>query len=199
MARTDYGKPDIRLTSLGAALATGALPADPYCEMSDTSAPIFVDDSGRRHRAVRAVGWAAGTVVVAYLVAVVVSLFGGPNLVPLSLPSVGRLVPGPTAPDLGPVLREVAAVPSATPSAEPTASDATAATGGGPGEPQRAGVPTSQRVSPIPRPTRTPATTSSAPAVHPTPTPTVRTTTHPTPTPNPHKTSHPHGVRSGGG
>ena len=60
--------------------------------------PIFIDDSGRRHRAVRVVGWVTGAIVVAYLGLLAVSLVGGPDLVPVSLPAVGRLLPGPKAP-----------------------------------------------------------------------------------------------------
>lgn len=63
--------------------------------------PVFVDDSGRRHRIVRAFGWAVAVVVVLYLGLLGVSLVGSPDVVPLSLPAIGHLLPGPGAPLIG--------------------------------------------------------------------------------------------------
>ena len=60
--------------------------------------PVFVDDTGRRHRVVRIVGWVLGGVTAAYLALLGISLVGSPGLVPLSLPALGRVLPGPAAP-----------------------------------------------------------------------------------------------------
>ena len=60
-------------------------------------APVFVDDSGRRHRTVRVIGWVLGGVVAGYLALLGISLVGSPGLVPLSLPAIGRILPGPAA------------------------------------------------------------------------------------------------------
>jgi len=65
---------------------------------SDAPTPVFVDDSGRRHRFVRGFGWALAAVVTVYLALLGVSLVGSPGLVPLSLPAVGKVLPGPAAP-----------------------------------------------------------------------------------------------------
>lgn len=65
---------------------------------SDPPTPVFVDDSGRRHRFVRGFGWALAAVVTVYLALLGVSLVGSPGLVPLSLPAVGKVLPGPAAP-----------------------------------------------------------------------------------------------------
>ena len=61
-------------------------------------APVFVDDTGRRHRFVRGFGWILAAVITVYLALLTVSLVGSPGLVPLSLPAVGRVLPGPAAP-----------------------------------------------------------------------------------------------------
>src|SRR5437763_11703760 len=60
--------------------------------------PVFVDDTGRRHRNVRLIGWVLGAVMLAYLALLGISLVGSPGVVPLSLPAIGRLLPGPAAP-----------------------------------------------------------------------------------------------------
>jgi len=65
--------------------------------------PVFVDDSGRRHRIVRVIGWFVAVIVVLYLGLLGVSLVGSPDVVPLSLPAIGRLLPGPGAPLIGTV------------------------------------------------------------------------------------------------
>lgn len=101
------------------------------------ASPVFVDDSGRRHRIVRAFGWAVAVVVVLYLGLLGVSLVGSPNVLPLSLPAIGHLLPGPGAPLLdtpqhtrgssGDVLATVPRhAASTTTSAPPTAAAGTA-------------------------------------------------------------------------
>src|SRR5438067_12879941 len=87
-------------------------------------APVFVDDSGRRHRVVRAIGWVLGAVVAGYLGLLGVSLVGSPGFVPLSLPALGRILPGPAAPQIagasdaghnpGDLVSPAAATPPAT-------------------------------------------------------------------------------------
>ena len=61
---------------------------------------MFVDDTGRRHRVVRVVGWVVGGLTLAYLTLLGVSLVGSPGLVPLSLPAIGNVLPGPSAPQI---------------------------------------------------------------------------------------------------
>src|SRR6185437_2998862 len=62
--------------------------------------PVFVDDTGRRHRMVRVVGWVVGGLTLSYLALLGVSLVGSPGLVPLSLPAIGSVLPGPSAPQI---------------------------------------------------------------------------------------------------
>src|SRR5438309_9437160 len=63
--------------------------------------PVFVADTGRRHRTVRIIGWVSGAFVVAYFALLAISLVGSPGVVPLALPAIGRLLPGPAAPLIG--------------------------------------------------------------------------------------------------
>src|SRR3954447_26161471 len=63
--------------------------------------PVFVDDTGRRHRLVRLGGWVVGGVTVAYLSLLGISLVGSPGLLPLSLPAIGRILPDGSAPQIG--------------------------------------------------------------------------------------------------
>src|SRR3954469_19603858 len=64
--------------------------------------PVFVDDTGRRHRLVRLVGWIVGGLTVAYLALLGISLVGSPRLPPLSLRASGRFLPDGPAPEIGP-------------------------------------------------------------------------------------------------
>jgi hypothetical protein len=72
-------------------------PANPSSPQAAPT-PVFVDDTGRRHRTVRLTGWILGAVMLAYLALLGISLVGSPGVVPLSLPAIGRLLPGPAAP-----------------------------------------------------------------------------------------------------
>src|SRR3954452_12145978 len=74
-----------------------ALPPSPQAAPT----PVFVDDTGRRHRLVRLIGWTAGGLTLAYLALLGVSLIGSPGLVPLSLPAIGRVLPDSSAPHIG--------------------------------------------------------------------------------------------------
>lgn len=62
--------------------------------------PVFVDDTGRRHRAVRVAGYLLAVVTLGYLALMALSLIGSPDVAPLSLPGLGRLFPGPIAPSI---------------------------------------------------------------------------------------------------
>lgn len=162
-------------------------------------APVFVDDSGRRHRAVRVFGWLVGVVMVGYLALLAISLVGSPGLVPLSLPALGRILPGPGAPPIAGTssrshTRPELVVPTAaarTPYAgQPVVVPATptAAARHAHGATPRPTTTTSA----TPRPTHTPqanpspnrsARPSHGPATHPSPKNTKRSTASPSPTP----------------
>jgi hypothetical protein len=158
-------------------------PAPPLAD-DPAPSPVFVDDSGRRHRAVRVLGWFVGAVMVGYLGLLGVSLVGSPGLVPLSLPSLGRVLPGPAAPLIaGPAHSPASTGELIAPPAGrvPTPRTPAAAT-----RPR-----TTARPAPTgtPRPTPTP-TASVAPTQAAQPTPKARThATHsPSAHPNPHST-----------
>ena len=139
-------------------------------------APVFVDDTGRRHRIVRLIGWVAGGLTLAYLALLGVSLIGSPGLVPLSLPAIGRVLPGPSAPQIGTALKYGAGGGAPLSPAEPAASAGhtrTVAAGTG------ASLPRGSAAGPRPAAAPTPRRTPSA-----TPTPSAATPTH-TPQGNP--------------
>jgi hypothetical protein len=52
--------------------------------------PVFVDDSGRRHRWARLAAFGAGTVVVVYLAVVALTFVGAPGLRGLEMPGLGE-------------------------------------------------------------------------------------------------------------
>src|SRR3954447_12923242 len=74
-----------------------ALPPSPQAAPT----PVFVDDTGRRHRLVRLIGWTVGGLTLTYLGLLGVSPIGSPGLVPLSLPAIGRVLPDSSAPHIG--------------------------------------------------------------------------------------------------
>lgn len=152
-------------------------------------APVFVDDSGRRHRFVRLVGWCLGILMLAYLALLGISLVGSPGLLPLSLPAIGRLLPGPAAPLVGGPERGHRPGELVAPSAGP-ANGAGSSSGGS------VATPT---VTPTPHPTAHPVVT---PTSHPTASATVTQRPQPTPahgtprathTPSGQPTKNPHG------
>ncbi|WP_327121824.1 hypothetical protein OG206_30595 [Streptomyces sp. NBC_01341] len=60
--------------------------------------PVFVDESGRRGKTLRKVGWLIAAVCAAFAASIVLSLFGGDSTAP-SLPLTtqeGRVAPGVT-------------------------------------------------------------------------------------------------------
>ena len=135
-------------------------------------APVFVDDTGRRHRAVKVVGWLVAVVVVGYLALLGISLVGSPGLVPLSLPALGRILPGPAAAPLEPVTRGEHRREPLLPPATPTASV--------PAAPYVvAAVPSANA-----RTTTRRTTATAHPSLSPTPTPTATHTPQANPSPN---------------
>ena len=137
-------------------------------------APVFVDDTGRRHRAVKVVGWAVGVIVLAYLALLGISLVGSPGIVPLSLPALGRILPGPAAAPLGAATRghgpREPVLPPATPAGVAPAAPAV----------QPAAVPSATT-----RPTTRRTTTSTPrPTLSPTPSPSPTHTPQANPSPN---------------
>ena len=87
--------------------------------------PVFVDDSGRRHQRLRVAGWVVAVLAAAYLALFTISLLASPDVLPLSLPGVGRLLPDAGAPRIngtghhkqrpGEVLSTRSPTPSPTP------------------------------------------------------------------------------------
>src|SRR3954468_211530 len=123
-----------------------ALPPSPQAAPT----PVFVDDTGRRHRLVRLIGWVVGGLTVAYLSLLGISLVGSPGLIPLSLPAIGRILPDGSAPEIGTAVkfgRDGRELRPAGQAVDPTGVDAGAAgTTSGPGAhlvPQPASSPSS--------------------------------------------------------
>jgi len=144
--------------------------------------PVFVDDTGRRHRRLRWTGWLVGALAAAYVALFAVSIASSPGLLPLSIPGVGRLLPNSSAPDI-PVAghgkqHPAQVVSSVTPTPTPVATaPVPTPTPAATSTPRRSARPTAQ-----PTPTRTVGRTN-APSATPTATPTTRgsPTAHPTP------------------
>lgn len=162
------------------------------------SSPVFVDESGRRHRRARIVGWVVGAIAALYLALFVVSLVASPGVIPLSLPGVGRLLPDGRAPDIsgGSGHRHPAqVVETSSPTPEPV--PATTATV----------PPVPSTTSPVPRTTRTVSTPpappsprkTASPTSGPTATPTTKRTGRPTANPTPRGTGKPTGRPTHGG
>lgn len=148
---------------------------------AETRTPVFVDDTGRRHRLVRGVGWLVGSLVMAYLALLAVTLSGGPQIVPLA--SIALPHPRPTAPVTRPIQpqqppplvspSELIATPSlsaATPSPPPSSS-------GGVVTPRVVTAPTAPSAL---RSTESSATADRIPSVAPTAQPTAQATSQPT-------------------
>lgn len=161
--------------------------------------PVFVDPSGRRARWLVRAAWALGSLMAVYTALVIASLVVPAGVLPLSLPGIGRLLPGPAAPQLAAARRAHHAprhvLTAASPSADATAT-ATAAAGGSP----RAAVTQPPRVTPTTTATArtrtlpsTAATAAPSAAGAPTAQPTTthaahgRATSHPTPQPTGHR------------
>lgn len=154
--------------------------------------PVFVDDSGRRHRAVRVLGWCLGAIMVGYLALLGISLVGSPGLIPLSLPSLGRVLPGPAAPLItGPAHAPastgdlLSAVPGGSASAPPAAAAVAASTSTTGKARSRATARPLRAATPVPAATPT-ASASPAQTTQPAP----RARTHPTHSPSSHPSPH---------
>jgi hypothetical protein len=126
--------------------------------------PVFVDDSGRRHRWARLAALGAGTVVAVYLAVVVLTFVGAPGLRELETPGLGEFArpAGSRHADVG-ASPETHAVPEALAglpgSEDPDATSSTTSEGGS-AEAPVAGTP----ASPIGLgPTTTVSTTTSTP------------------------------------
>jgi hypothetical protein len=163
--------------------------------------PVFVDPSGRRARWLARAFWSLGFVMALYTALVVVSLVVPAGVLPLSLPGLGRLLPGPTAPLIvdskgGHGSPEHVLAP-ASPSPDATVRTVPAA-----------GTTVSTSPSPLPHVLPTAAATTLPPRATPTAAPagtkptTAATgapatpgppTTQPTPRAHPHATAHPTG------
>src|SRR5438309_1605790 len=121
--------------------------------------PVFVDDTGRRHRLVRLIGWIVGGLTLAYLGLLGVSLIGSPGLVPLSLPAIGRVLPDSSAPQIGTPTKFVRDSGNQGPVVEqrPAAGPA----GGGSTDANAQSAVTSGRAAATPAPRRTPSPAAS--------------------------------------
>jgi len=176
-------------------------PAPPPCPQAAPT-PVFVDDTGRRHRLVRLIGWTAGGLTLAYLALLGISLVASPGLVPLSLPAIGRLLPDSSAPQLGPATKFIRGGPDQSTVVEQLPSPG-AATGGGTGTTSPTGTSTPRVVStPAPRrtPSPAPSATASSPARAPQGNPSPAGAPRATHTPAPHPSTNngngtPHNVK----
>jgi hypothetical protein len=97
---------------------------------------VFVDDSGRRRRAARAVGASVGVLALGYVLFVGLTLAGIPGLGEVGAPGLGSLTqPAGEQADVGPdpveqaVPAEVAQPQSEAPASAPTTSEAVAQAG----------------------------------------------------------------------
>lgn len=180
----------------------------PSSDFDPPPGPVFVDETGRRRRVVRAVGFVVAALTGLFLALVGVSLVASPGLLPLHLPGVGPLLPNAAAPKIavgtdhrkpagqlvGPgtaVASPTATpggvpVPTATPAAGASSRSTPATRGTGSPTarptPRRTGSPTA---TPTPRrtgsPTARPTTRSTgSPTAHPTRRGTGKPTAHPT-------------------
>lgn len=147
---------------------------------AEAQTAVFVDPTGRRHRRVRRLTWTLALAAAGYVAITLASLVLPVRLDALSLPGLGRLLPGPAAPLLvdgagvaQPPANLLTATP--TPTAGPGAPAGSSATNGGTGG--GAVAP-----SPATTPSGTPTTGSPSPTTTSTPSPTPTSTPSPTPT-----------------
>lgn len=142
--------------------------------------PVFVDPSGRRQRLLGTVGFVVAAGFALYLVVITIALMAPPGVLPLAVPGLGRLLPGPGAPALsdsasGPAVPAVVLGPAAS---------AGRAAAVAPMQAPSAAVPTDQSgvvgtVRP-PRPSTTPTRAAPASVVAVTPTSPPTATGRPT-------------------
>jgi hypothetical protein len=188
------------------------LPAPPPA-LQAAPTPVFVDDTGRRHRLVRVVGWVVGGLTLAYLTLLGISLVASPGLVPLSLAAIGRVLPGPAAPLIGTATKidrlpngQVPPGPIDAPGPAlggPTGPGGGSAAPAGTGESQGTRAATSQPArtpqtghSPLPAPSAAPSSPSHTPQGNPSPAGTPRSTHSPSAHPSSQSThGTPHNVK----
>jgi len=149
---------------------------------------VFVDDTGRRHRVVRVIGWTVGGITLAYLALLGISLVGSPGLVPLSLPAIGRVLPDPSAPQIGTAVKY-----GGSPLAPDRSVDTPPADGTGPTTSVGgASVPSPTSAAPTPRRTPSPSASTASPTrtpqANPTPAGTPRASRSPSAHPSPKST-----------
>jgi hypothetical protein len=151
----------------------------------DRSTPVFVDESGRRHRAIRLVACGLAAAVLGYVVVVALTFAGVPFVGRLTPPGVERLArPGPgSGAVVGPGAEESPLPPAAVgPPDDPAA---------GPGTPGSTDTPASggdagSTIGPATTATSVPSTTTTTargngpPTSQPTSSSTVPDRTHPT-------------------
>jgi len=166
--------------------------------------PVFVDDTGRRHRVVRVVGWVVGALTLAYLALLGVSLVGSPGLVPLSLPAIGSVLPGPSAPQIADATK-VPHNPGELLPGDPRKTSVVGVDGvmtpAGPSQATAAPVPVPARTrtrAPATRPTPAPTSTAAhTPQGNPSPAGTTRASHTPAAHPSPKSThASPHNVKA---
>lgn len=168
--------------------------------LATPAAPIFVDDSGRRRRLVRVLGWCLGVLALGYLALVGIALIGSPGFLPLSLPGIGSILPRISAPNIGDAIHGTRRIGDLLPA--PAAHHNNGSGNGNRSGSHSAGTTT---VHPRPAPTPvathgvrshgspTPQPTASAVPTHGNPSPhgTARATRHPSPHARPTPTSTP--------
>ena len=160
-------------------------PAPPPCPQAAPT-PVFVDDTGRRHRLVRLIGWTAGGLTLAYLALLGISLIGSPGLVPLSLPAIGRVLPDSSAPQIGAPSKFVRGGPEQSTVVEqlPTPGGGTGITSGPATSNRRVAATPVARHTPTPAPSASASSPAHTPQGNPSPAGTPRATHTPAPHPS---------------
>lgn len=154
---------------------------------------VFVDPSGRRSRMVARTCWVLGTLGVAYIGLVLVSLLLPPGLSRLTVPGLGAVLPGPAAAPLGAVegdAPEVLLAPTPRPSLRASAPPRPTPSTGRPTPIPSAGTASPSRTA-APRPTTAATRAPTAPPGRPTTEPTRRATQAPATPPGSTRTPKP--------
>ncbi|MEV0284000.1 MULTISPECIES: hypothetical protein [unclassified Kribbella] len=133
--------------------------------------PVFLDSTGRRHRAIRRAGAVLAVPAAGYLILVVSSVLGGPSLDTPLVPLPEAAKPAPKKPAVTPA---PAAVQSVHPSEAAVTPDSTS-TPTPSGTPQPSSTPTV-----LPTPTITPSTRATASPTTPPGKPTAHVSNKPT-------------------
>ncbi|MGW0772527.1 hypothetical protein ACWD01_02480 [Streptomyces sp. NPDC002835] len=158
----------IQLDGLGRQLRD--LPVEPIAVQESDEGPVFVDESGRRSKKLRRIGWVLAAACACYAITLVAALLGGDSSAPW-MPGLGQ------AGDQKPEHVEIQPAP--------TDRESTVAT---PNAPPGKPAPDDSADAVLPRPTGSSAGSSAPPAVPP-----------PAATPAPRPTSSGTGADPGGG